>query len=101
MIRSVGASRVAMAALALGLASASTLLTPGPAGAVGSVEHFCTIYAAAAMETLGEEQRAQCGYSGARWDTNSQNHYNACMNWGAQRAQLGVGETNARAQDLA
>jgi len=60
----------------------------------------CQSYANAASAAVSEAASAGCGYTGARWDSNQQNHLNACLNFQGDWQSFVNNETNGRANDL-
>lgn len=58
----------------------------------------CADYANLAVDANRQNVQLGCGYTGARWHSNYQAHYDACVGFNLQQIQ---GETAGRAQDLA
>lgn len=65
-----------------------------------TMDTFCTNYAKIANLQVGDNSGANCGYQGARWDTNPQHHFQACMGWGANAGKISAAEMNGRELDL-
>ena len=66
-------------------------------GGGGSKASFCNSYAQKAVNQQNANLTRGCGFKGARWQLNYQNHRNWCMK--VSKAQAN-GERNARTQQL-
>lgn len=68
-----------------------------PGGPGGGQAAFCRDYAQQAVEANRINQRRNCGYRGARWQSNGRNHFQWCMNVNRAAANR---ETRARQVQL-
>ena len=70
---------------------------PLPPGELQTTKQACADYAKAAVAQVAENVKLGCGFSGGRWSSDYQTHYNWCLGAGAQAAA----ESKARQAELA
>ena len=69
----------------------------GSSSGSASKQRYCADYATAAVEASDRNLSGQCGFKGARWDSDYDAHFNWCL--GSTRDQVDA-ETNARSSLL-